>query len=537
MSRLCLAAALVLGLVLTDAGSGDDQPPWHLTRVTNVLVFSAETNVPPQRGQTYVVILADLQLLPRCGEAQVIRRNRWTFSIEARDQSSDATSCATRAFGAFAVECPNAPDHPEKCLPASVVVYSSGRPKTYRITSLLDLMHSPIAYSTLESEGFKFTPTSIVAAQINMSRYEYALSTSAKNPQSSQTAATGASGAQNQTAGAAGAAGMTVPTASPTPTPGALPINPPLSPRQPTVFTIALGGDSATNSRLAIELAFQLELAYSFPRNRWVAPEPGWTVSNFIDQCNKDPGNTAGAIALIPVVEAPTDSYLLFTRSWTQLDVVAMALDCEPPSAPVAPITATFYLGTPDSRSADDWIRVDVPVAQRNATQPPASVTVSGSPSPVHVRWVTGVATGIGSRNSVQVLPLAALATAVSSLVGRTVTTTQDFDNVPPAPLPAPTASYPAGGSVVTTTQGGANPNLSLLGAVFLSQFQAANVSIGSPLAPDNQLFNAARHAIQALLTDSDWGIERAMKAGGGACPTPDSSDAFCGWFASPTSP
>jgi hypothetical protein len=351
---------------------------------------------------------------------------------------------------------------------------------------------------------------------------------------------------------------------------------------RPTVYVFALSFDNPTQYAISLEAAsylktfvsknayqplrsgfysrFAPELCIPSPANSppnckpqisnnhvWLIPEPGWALANFINQCQSDPENTAGAL-IFGAVENDTGSfnYFVAVAGYTQLTADASFITCEP-------------------RASDEFLSLVPPQHMLVGTQT-QTITGNSQTKSYSLSYAIQTSPVPSTKNKDYVVPKKA------KIVSITTGTTQGKSSQAPtqssilAPLPTPTpamnmiwdaqtslhsnaqqlgfplyllvavASYVAASHTTTTTtctnpSGAAvsqcKSNNSALatgiavGAGIFSNSSLAAVTVGGS-NPTRQLKNAAR----------DLSVQAAVGLRG-SCKAADSKDVALKWLCS----
>ncbi len=262
------------------------------------------------------------------------------------------------------------------------------------------------------------------------------------------------------------------------------------------VFTMALGTDTATASKITNALADRLialsgKLQHaSAPRSDghyWFVPQGDWTIADYQNQCAKDPAHTLGAYIVLPPSRSDhTENSLVFIRTRTTVRFSLVVAVCHP---------------------AGD---------QTDAT---SSVT-----------WVSESASGEAMRSEIEIFPLALLTSlylAFSPQRTYQTVTTQAFPTPNPLPAEGARASTQTTASSVLNPSGSATLQGGILGAFAGSGIGSTTGATGSP---DLQFAKAADDAVGKLLEP----IKARCAPYVGTAAAPPDGYAFCTWFAAP---
>lgn len=267
---------------------------------------------------------------------------------------------------------------------------------------------------------------------------------------------------------------------SPSPSPAPTPSTTTLTlPSRGAVFAMSLSSDPSLNARISLEMVRALRPKLG---GTWVIPEPTWALTDYYNQCQGD-RNTLGAVVVLPAATRnANEGYVLVNRSWTQLDLVLVALDCQ-----------------------------DVSARPRNTPSDPPPTTSPGasptSPTPVPRNaipaYVTDVQSGIGSRNVANILPLAGLFAALQATrPSSTETKTSTTSYVAPGPSPSPGTAYTSSNVDQTVTNKNSSNDFTVLGTTLFTQLSNTSVTIGSSSSADAQIAKAAERAAGSLVNE-----------------------------------
>jgi len=261
------------------------------------------------------------------------------------------------------------------------------------------------------------------------------------------------------------------PTPSPTPSPflqyGALPGQ---AATKRYIAVMAVASDAPTSTKLATEVSGALHQGRIVNENAFsVVAMPGLASPNDVVTACAAPGQSlAGAIILYAASATSNDSYLLAARNWSHIDAEAIVIRCT---------------GRPFG-----------PVAQ--------------------VVWSDNDITGTGTRWSVNLLPIATIASAIASLNSKSSkdTTATTYSFASPVPTAAPGHPFPASGTVTnevdksnTNTNNSALVDLAVLGS--LSPINSGGLNVGG--GTNDALFKAAAaHLAHAFVGDFVDGIK-----------------------------
>jgi hypothetical protein len=100
--------------------------------------------------------------------------------------------------------------------------------------------------------------------------------------------------------------------------------------RQPALFVFSVGKDAATNERVSVAMANELGKALKFP----VVPEGDWDLSDYLQQCLRDPSTKGAFIVLPPAAGEKKDDWLVLVRDAVSVEFNAMISECPHPAGP-----------------------------------------------------------------------------------------------------------------------------------------------------------------------------------------------------------
>ena len=229
------------------------------------------------------------------------------------------------------------------------------------------------------------------------------------------------------------------------------------------ILILALASDVPTANRLSVELSGELHQRKVVDEKHFgVIAAPGLvSVDSIITAC-ANPGHTlAGAIVLVSGLATSGDSYLFATRNWTHLDADVLLIRCT--GKPFGPVAQVF--------------------------------------------WTDNDVTGNGTRWGVNLLPLAAIATAIVNFNGKSEhkTNATTYNYASPLPTPAPGATFASSVTVtdlVDRTNASAG-DTSLLGLVALGGLSSvSNGLVVAGASTDALLKAAAKHLSRAFVDD-----------------------------------
>jgi hypothetical protein len=242
--------------------------------------------------------------------------------------------------------------------------------------------------------------------------------------------------------------------------------------QKPVVFTLALGGDAATNARISVALANKLKHA---PDGKvrtatTFVPEGQWNLGDFTSQCRKYPTSTWGAfIVLPPSASSRSSNYLIVIRSEETLTFNAMVAVCN------------------QATGAAD------------------------------VEWVSDTATGQYGRSVIQFLPLAVLTSVYLAFApSRTYTTVTS--NVFPVPSPIPKGG--AQSSVQTTATASNNSS----GTATLQNNVVSSVGIAA------LLFGRQSTAEDYTVHSAEDAVTKLVFQFLHDCAPPNAGGPYCAW-------
>ena len=225
-----------------------------------------------------------------------------------------------------------------------------------------------------------------------------------------------------------------------------------------TLFVLAFGGDPATTNFLTYEVTERLQpfmLPGADNDERWIIPEPAWSLGDFATQCESDPQHTLGALVLYDVEnDSGSYNYLLFLNGYAHLYPRALLIRCEPfrkvtpaaygttsvsvstvvsdtPAQPPNPPPAPAVTTTVAEESVSPFKKTTT-----KTSPPPVTITTTESTNVTPVMTVTwrntGSIDGAGHQGSVPFLGLAALGTYLASHTStQTATTTTTTPTTP----------------------------------------------------------------------------------------------------------
>jgi hypothetical protein len=184
------------------------------------------------------------------------------------------------------------------------------------------------------------------------------------------------------------------------------------------VFTIVLGGDTATNAKIAVALAArhksQARNDQGLPvKNAWIIPEGGWTLSDYLQQCAQDAHTQGAFIVLPPSTAAASDNWIVLLENTTTVAFSVMIAQCDHSAAPPVP----------------DGVAGPPPPSPPSATPRPGDNA--------SVVWASNPAKGKFGRSQIEIFPLAVLTSIYLAFAPqRTYQTTTTVAYATPNPLP-----------------------------------------------------------------------------------------------------
>jgi hypothetical protein len=308
---------------------------------------------------------------------------------------------------------------------------------------------------------------------------------------------------------AAGAVGTPRADAQNAPGTGAAPVktpDPTIRFAHDVVFTIVLGSDTPTDSKIAVALAARLKSKarndLGLPvKNAWIVPEGSWSLADYLQQCAQDSHTQGAFIVLPPSSAAASDNWIVLLQNTTTVSFSIMIAQCD-------------HSGSP-------------PVADWVAGPPPPSP----APRPgdnASVVWVSNPSKGKFGRSQVEIFPLAVLTSIYLAFAPqRTYQTTTTVAYPAPNPLPsngARTNVQTLQGSVLDGQGAGAVQN-NVLGAF---SGNGLGSTIGAAGNPDFHTIHAADDAIGHLLNEQlDTYCKDPAAPGPPSAPGPHG---FCAW-------
>jgi hypothetical protein len=98
---------------------------------------------------------------------------------------------------------------------------------------------------------------------------------------------------------------------------------------EPVIYTLSLSQDQIANARITNALARDLNRLYQNPHLFMPAPN-GWTINDFINQCNQDRGGTRGAVIVMPPsIVAGVQGHVLYRTSYADVGLYTIAANCD----------------------------------------------------------------------------------------------------------------------------------------------------------------------------------------------------------------
>jgi hypothetical protein len=103
------------------------------------------------------------------------------------------------------------------------------------------------------------------------------------------------------------------------------------------LYVLAVGLDASTRSKIVVSLTQRLD-EFSLKDNAWVFAEPGWSVSDYVNQCTAHPKSTEGAILLnVGASASGSRNDFFYTKNWYELDSDALFVTCDRTTATAKP--------------------------------------------------------------------------------------------------------------------------------------------------------------------------------------------------------
>jgi hypothetical protein len=282
--------------------------------------------------------------------------------------------------------------------------------------------------------------------------------------------------------------------AASTPTPQPIGFHTPFSgsaqPWTKVIYVLALASDPGVAAQMSLQLANNLRAPGMHPElpqgaaptpqpdiysdrlvRYTVVAAPAWKLSDYQQQCFNDPSTAGAVVAVQPGAQSNAINAVIFSESYTNLNLQLMLLDCEP--------TNTAYVN--------------------NAS---------------YVMWLSHVRAGFGPRKYVN---LSALLGALAIYFAFQSTTEKTFMYPPPSHI-APGKPYE---TMYTLTSPGSTEATTALGVA--SAFSSVN--IGQSPSPDGQTASAIEAALPQLVDDLMWTCN-TVRPGYSEFPEPQ-----CAWF------
>ena len=246
---------------------------------------------------------------------------------------------------------------------------------------------------------------------------------------------------------------------------------PPLSPSvlRQVVYVLALATDAPTSAQISLKLASRLDPLLTHDGTalepytgrsaayRAIA-EPTWTVAQYQQQCQSDPSTAGALIALPPGTQSGAANGLIWSWSWTVVDIQVLVADCEP---------ADRYF---QSRTS-------------------------------YITGTTNLDSAKGGRGGVPLASLLAIITGVTAL--RPVHQTGTMDTYTAAPsLASPNPGSTQLTSIVKSDSTTTNNNANSLIVASSALSTISSTSIGQSAATDAQISAAVTHVIPQIISD-----------------------------------